>query len=238
MLGAVLGLAGLVGSASATPKDENGEHKLTICHRTNSDTNPYVINTPDVSGVEKGHGGHTGPVWNPTLKQQHIKWGDIIPPFDAMPNGYNWDGDGQAIWNNGCNVPGEQTTTTEEATTTTVEATTTTVGEDQTTTTTVGGGTTTTLGGSQTTTTVAGETTTTVLGQVDEQTTTTAVQGNVAEQTSTTGAVGAGELVRGSTLPRTGGSSTLPLSEIGLVLLLVGVAFIGAARASTVAIDD
>lgn len=54
-------------------------------------------------------GAHTGPVWDPTLKAQHIKWGDIIPPFDA--NGdprpdpsliSNWPS-GQDIFENDCN---------------------------------------------------------------------------------------------------------------------------------------
>jgi hypothetical protein len=85
--------------------------KVTICHRTNSNTNPYVEITPDVSGVLDGHAGHTGPVWDPTLKAQHIKWGDIIPPFQYAGGSYpgmNYtDGaqGGKAILANGCAIP-------------------------------------------------------------------------------------------------------------------------------------
>jgi len=88
---------------------------VTICHRTNSNTNPYVQITVDESAVDGLGGGndhlgaHTGPVWDPTLKEQHIKWGDIIPPFDAngqpRPNPEliaNWP-DGQDIFENDCN---------------------------------------------------------------------------------------------------------------------------------------
>ncbi len=86
---------------------------VTICHRTNSNSNPYVQITPDVSGVLNGHDGHTGPVWDPTLKEQHIKWGDIIPPFDYSGGsfaGYNWTTEGQAIYENDCSTkpPPEQ----------------------------------------------------------------------------------------------------------------------------------
>jgi hypothetical protein len=86
---------------------------VTICHRTNSNSNPYVQITPAVSGVLNGHDGHDGPVWDPTLKAQHIKWGDIIPPFSYSGGsfaGQNWTEEGQAIWENGCDtdLPPEQ----------------------------------------------------------------------------------------------------------------------------------
>jgi len=55
--------------------------KVDICHRTNSNQNPYVVNAPDASGDVSGHDGHDGPVWDDSLKENHIKWGDIIPPF-------------------------------------------------------------------------------------------------------------------------------------------------------------
>jgi hypothetical protein len=89
----------------AGPASAEVVEKVTICHRTNSNTNPYVVNEPDVAGVIDGHAGHTGPVWDPTLKADHIKWGDIIPPFDygdpGDPThfpGLNWSSEGQDIY--------------------------------------------------------------------------------------------------------------------------------------------
>jgi uncharacterized repeat protein (TIGR01451 family) len=90
----------------------NSNDKQTICHATASDTNPYVINTPDKNGDVDGHAGHTGPVWTPTLKANHDWWGDIIPPFDYNDHGtaahfagLNWTANGQAWFDNGCRVP-------------------------------------------------------------------------------------------------------------------------------------
>jgi len=112
-----LSVAALVGSSlaiGATAASGDPSANVTICHRTNSNTNPYVQITVDESAVDGLGGGndhlgaHTGPVWDPTLKEQHIKWGDIIPPFDM--NGdprpdpsliANWPA-GQAIFENGC----------------------------------------------------------------------------------------------------------------------------------------
>jgi hypothetical protein len=94
--------------------------KVTICHRTNSDTNPYVVITPDVFGVLDGHAKkHDDPfIWGPTLKASHQKWGDIIPPFDYLDKdgvqqhfaGLNWTTvggpggawTGQEVWENDC----------------------------------------------------------------------------------------------------------------------------------------
>ena len=75
-----------------------GATKVTICHATSSDKNPYVqISVDDDSIVKSGHGDHPE---------------DIIPPFDWVDNGKpqhyagkNWDASGQAIWGNGCDVP-------------------------------------------------------------------------------------------------------------------------------------
>lgn len=89
--------------------------KVTLCHRTNSDTNPYVRITVDANAVIKeGHGDHTGPVWSPGLKAQQIKWGDIIPPFaynGGTYAGMNWTDAGRAIFSAGCAVPQAQTST-------------------------------------------------------------------------------------------------------------------------------
>jgi LPXTG-motif cell wall-anchored protein len=120
-------------SVSATPPDP--EHKVTICHRTNSDENPYTQIPVDEAaadgqsgnnGQQPDHyGEHQGPIWNPTLKAQKIEWGDIIPPVSPHHEGLNWSAEGQAIYRNGCAIP--STTTTVPETTTTTESTTTTV---------------------------------------------------------------------------------------------------------------
>ncbi|HEX5585675.1 MAG TPA: DUF5979 domain-containing protein [Acidimicrobiia bacterium] len=89
--------AGTLAAVGGTAGAGVDEDHVTICHRTNSNKNPYVEISPDKSGVLDGHAGHTGPVWNDTLKADHTKWGDIIPPFDDFP-GQNWDAAGQAIY--------------------------------------------------------------------------------------------------------------------------------------------
>jgi hypothetical protein len=144
----------------------NSNDKQTICHATNSDTNPYVVITPNKNGDLDGHAKHTGPIWTPALKDQHISWGDIIPPFDyndhgtpAHFNGLNWTATGQAWFANGCKAPtggggGGTTGETTGATTgeTTGETTGATTGETTGTT------------GETTGTTTAGATTTTGAG--------------------------------------------------------------------------
>lgn len=116
MLGAAFIAAGLVfglattNLASAT-SPRNGEHKVTICHRTNSVTNPYVKINVDVAAVD-GHGNndhshHTGPVATSqtvaqSLKDSKTKWGDIIPPVSGVTAGLNWTAEGQAIYHNNC----------------------------------------------------------------------------------------------------------------------------------------
>ncbi len=120
--------AGSSASAAAT--------KVTICHRTNSDSNPYVEISPSANGVLNGHAEQHDDlfVWTPTLKATGQKWGDIIPAFDFGPGaqyaGKNWTAAGQAIQANDCTAPDAIPTTTTSTTppedTTTTESTTTT----------------------------------------------------------------------------------------------------------------
>lgn len=143
----VMALA-LPSTAIATkPTAPDAQHKVTICHRTASSTNPYVRITVDIAAVDGvvGHGPadhaamHTGDVWHQGMPKTP-KWGDIIPPFYADGHTLtglkplNWDTAGQAIFANNCD-PASQTTTTTQGTTTTTQAKTTTTAAETTATT-------------------------------------------------------------------------------------------------------
>jgi len=112
-LGAVLSFANRTvrcppGQSPAAANPDEIVTKVDICHRTNSNQNPYVVNAPDASGDVSGHDGHDGPVWDDSLKENHIKWGDIIPPFKYSGGTYpgqNWDATGKAIYENDCVPP-------------------------------------------------------------------------------------------------------------------------------------
>jgi len=117
---------------------------ITLCHATDSRTNPYVKITVDIASTAfAGHEGHLGPIFSSQLPKG-TKWGDIIPPksdngqFSVTPR--NWNGEGQTLLRNGCNFPHPTTTTTTtepEQTTTTTEPQVTTTTLEPTTTTTV-----------------------------------------------------------------------------------------------------
>ena len=81
--------------------DAAPEQKVTICHRTNSRTNPYnQIAVAESSAVE-GHASHTGPAFSEDVDD----WGDVIPPITpGLPDGLNWDAEGRAVLDNGCEV--------------------------------------------------------------------------------------------------------------------------------------
>jgi hypothetical protein len=108
---AVVGFSPAVG---ATRPDQNGEHKVTICHRDNNVKKPYgpgpiEVDESAVDGVGSAdhYGKHQGPLASSEavaqqLKDSHTKWGDIIPPVDPYHSGLNWTTEGQAIYNNDC----------------------------------------------------------------------------------------------------------------------------------------
>lgn len=108
-------------------------NSVTICHRTDSDKNPYVQETVDIASdgyLKAGHNDHTGPVYYVGIPK-HTKWGDIIPPYTYQPQatkknpnpvpfvyaGLNWSAEGQAIYNNGCKIPTPTPTPTPTETT-------------------------------------------------------------------------------------------------------------------------
>ena len=101
---AVCGLAAAAGLATAALNQGGepvvrGATKVTICHATSSETNPYVQESVDDDSIVKENGHDSHPA-------------DIIPPFSYVDGGQtnhypgkNWDTQGQAIWTNGCDVP-------------------------------------------------------------------------------------------------------------------------------------
>lgn len=111
----------LTGTSTPCPDGVPTTHKVTLCHATDSNTNPYVSITVDDDAVFKqGHDGHDGPVWNASLKASHTKWGDIIPAFnyEVVENHVvvtkHYDGKnlpaGQSILDAGCSVTPETVT--------------------------------------------------------------------------------------------------------------------------------
>jgi hypothetical protein len=126
-----LATAGLIGAALILPvaalaTQPAPTHKVTICHATNSDTNPYVLETVDIASsghLRAGHDDHTGPLWSATLKAAHTSWGDIIPPYAYKGFSYaglNWTAGGRAILAAGCRVLTPTTTATATPTATPV----------------------------------------------------------------------------------------------------------------------
>jgi len=107
------GLTAIAHTNSASAHQDNNP-KITICHRTDSVTNPYDHISVDVSAADGGndrgdhYSEHQGPLaysqaYAQTLKNAHQNWGDIIPPVPGHHNGLNWTTLGQAMYNNDCN---------------------------------------------------------------------------------------------------------------------------------------
>lgn len=119
--------AGLVLLSVSAIQPAPDDHE--ICHATGSASNPYVLLSPDKEGVHDGH-----------LGESHQDGDDIVPPFTHHDevHSQNWDAEGQAIFENGCDTPSSTTTTTTGSQTTTTSPpseTTTTTSDTNTTTT-------------------------------------------------------------------------------------------------------
>ncbi len=117
----LLMVAGVTLTATSAVSAAQGE-KVTICHRTNSVTNPYTVNTVAVSSIDgskkNDHTQHVGPIFdfsNPDKYEPPFngdEWGDIIPPTENDADGQNWtevayEGGptGQEIFDAGCRAP-------------------------------------------------------------------------------------------------------------------------------------
>lgn len=77
--------------------------KVTLCHRTDAENNPYVQITVAVPGAYHHYSEHQGSVWTKNHPKEP-KWGDIIPPFTYRGKTYslNYGDRGQVIYANGC----------------------------------------------------------------------------------------------------------------------------------------
>jgi hypothetical protein len=115
--GIIVSLAALaiVATPALATGNNNGNDKVTICHATSSEGNPYVQNQPSKSGDVNGHDGHDNDII-PAFGYNHehpgtIHWHGFTPHFHSSTDheheyaGKNWDEEGQAIWNNDCNIP-------------------------------------------------------------------------------------------------------------------------------------
>ena len=92
--------------------------QVTICHATNSFSNPYNQNEVDIDSIlnpAPGQ-GREGPAFDPEVHSQSDRgWGDIVPPFHYLdgdgqlqeyPGTDNWSEGGQTIHEAGCDVDG------------------------------------------------------------------------------------------------------------------------------------
>ena len=110
------------GAGVSAASQGGDDHKVTICHRTNAENNPYVEVTLDKAAVfKRGHDTHDeGGVHQPGDKANGVRWGDIIPAFDyfASPQdetagtvshyaGLNNTAEGLDVLGAGCEVPDE-----------------------------------------------------------------------------------------------------------------------------------
>ena len=147
MLGAVA-MGGSILLISSIASAGPSAAKVTICHRTASQTNPYVKITVAQDAVDgdlandNGQGDHFREHLGAVGPHEAGEWGDIIPPIAGVHGGLNWGPVGQAIFNRFCGdaeptttVQGDPEPTTTVKVTTTKHPTTTMQGDPEPTTT-------------------------------------------------------------------------------------------------------
>ena len=93
--------------------DNTACKKVTICHATDSASNPYDriavnVNAADGvsgnSGQEADHYSHDGSIYYDGIDEM---WGDIIPAIEGVHDGLNLTARGTYILNHDCMVPAE-----------------------------------------------------------------------------------------------------------------------------------
>ena len=62
------------------------EHKVTICHATASETNPYNEISVDKNSTAQGHDSHSGDIIPPFT---YYEWGKVVPTEWVCPKGYS-----------------------------------------------------------------------------------------------------------------------------------------------------
>jgi hypothetical protein len=118
----VVAIVGVVSFAVVATATKPTGHKVTICHATASQTNPYVKESVDVASIQDFQGGSSG------HGSSGVNANDIIPGFTygtfvfpGLNLGFigsytignktvNVNASGTAIYDNGCKVPGSNPT--------------------------------------------------------------------------------------------------------------------------------